>query len=81
MSYSEFCQKFSTEMLMFDPRNNFYNRDDILHSFPQNHKTRRKINKNMNSCEQLNELYPEYVLTKQFQEGQDVSITPVKIGQ
>jgi hypothetical protein len=42
MSYSELCQKLSTQMLEYNPKNNFYDGDDKL---LQNHKGRRSINK------------------------------------
>jgi hypothetical protein len=50
-------------MLEYNPRNNQYNRDEKLRLFTQNHKTRRTIKDAMDTCEQLDELFPEGGLT------------------
>ena len=46
-------------MLEYNPRNNQYNGDNKLHLFTPNHKARRTIKDTMDTCEQLNELFPE----------------------
>jgi hypothetical protein len=63
MSYSEFCMKLSKQMLKHDPRNNQYNGDNKLRLFTQHHKARCTIKDAMNTCEQLDESFPEGGLT------------------
>jgi hypothetical protein len=50
-------------MLEYDPRNNQYNEDNKLRLFTQNHKARRTIKDAMDTCEQLDKLFPESGLT------------------
>jgi hypothetical protein len=63
MSYSEFRMKLSKQLLAYDPKYNLYNGDDKQRSFTQNHKVRRSIDNDMESCEQMEALYPEDGLT------------------
>ena len=50
-------------MLKHDPRNNQYNGDNKLRLFTQHHKARCTIKDAMNTCEQLDESFPEGGLT------------------
>ena len=70
ISCSEFCMKLSKQMLEYNPRNNQYNGDNKLRAFIQNHKTRRTIKDAMDTCEQLDESFPEGGLTiNNFKKG------------
>jgi hypothetical protein len=61
--YSEFCMKLSKQLLEYNPRDIQYNGDNKLRLFAQNHKARRTIKDAMDTCEQLDESFPEGGLT------------------
>ena len=62
--------KLSKQMLEYDPRKNQYNGDNKLCLFTQNHRARRTIKDAMDTCEQLDESFPEGGLTiNNFKKG------------